>query len=111
MRIASRVLTLRAEDGGLKIPISIFAPEKKKDGAWSCRYEIGWPDEKSDKAVFGYDAMQSLVLALQIIGAEIYSSSYHKSGDLLWEAPGRGYGFPVAPTLRDLLVGDDAKYL
>lgn len=46
-----------------------------------------------------------------MIGAEIYSSDYHKSGDLFWETPGKGYGFPVAPSLRDLLQGDDATYL
>jgi hypothetical protein len=48
---------------------------------------------------------------VQIIGAEIYSSNYHKSGNIFWDKPGNGYGFPVAPSIRDLLQGDDAKYL
>ena len=48
---------------------------------------------------------------MQMIGAEIYTSKYHKAGELCWETPGKGYGFPVVPTLRDLLQGDDAKYL
>ena len=39
------------------------------------------------------------------------ASSYHDSGKLFVEKPGDGYGFPVAPTLRDLLQGDDLKYL
>ncbi len=111
MIIAMRVLKLKTENGNLDIPIRVFAPEKASSGAWSCRYEIDWPDKKSDKAIGGYDAMQATVLALQIIGAEIYSSNYHKSGYLFWEAPGKGYGFPVVPTLRDLLEGDDLKYL
>lgn len=55
--------------------------------------------------------MQALICALQIIGAEIYSSNYHKAGQLQWGTPGKGYGFPVVPTCRDLLQGDDAKYL
>jgi hypothetical protein len=46
-----------------------------------------------------------------MIGAEIYSSSYHEQGKLFWDAPGRGYGFPVVSTYRNLLQGDDAKYL
>jgi hypothetical protein len=40
----------------------------------------------------------------------LYSSSYHRSGKLMFGAPGSGYGFPVATTMRDLLQGDDAKY-
>ena len=43
-------------------------------------------------------------------GADLYSSSYHKSGKLILDAPGNGYGFPVVTTMRDLLEGDDAKY-
>jgi hypothetical protein len=58
-----------------------------------------------------FDSAQALFLALQTIGAEIYTSSYHKAGKLFFDAPGKGYGFPVVPTLRDLLQGDDAKYL
>lgn len=111
MIIASRVLMLRNGNEEVKIPIQIFAPEKSPQGSWSCRYEIGWPDKKSILDVGGFDSMQAIVLALQMIGAEIYSSSYHKSGKLFLDKPGNGYGFPVVPTYRDLLQGDDAKYL
>lgn len=111
MEIASCVLTLRDGSGETKIPIRIFAPEKTTHGSWSCRYEIDWPDKKHALDVGGLDSAQALVLALQIIGAEIYSSSYHKAGNLYWDKPGNGYGFPVVPTLRDLLQGDDTKYI
>lgn len=111
MMVASRTLTLRKRDEEIRIPIEIFAPLRSENGSWFCRYEIGWPDKKSDGLVGGYDSAQALVLALLTIGAEIYSSSYHKSGNLFWDKPGNGYGFPVAPTLRDLLQGEDAKYL
>jgi hypothetical protein len=63
------------------------------------------------KEIFGFDSIQAIFLALQTIGAEIYTSSYHKSGQLFLDKPGNGYGFPVMPTIRDLLEGDDAKYL
>lgn len=46
-----------------------------------------------------------------MIGGEIYASEYHKSGALFLDEPGRGYGFPVASSLRDVLIGDDAKFL
>src|SRR5690242_16734707 len=84
---------------------------KTAAGDWGCRYLIDWPVRPSDKTIFGFDSVQALHGALQIVGAEIYSSDYHEAGNLFWEAPGKGYGFPVAPTLRDFLIGDDAKYL
>jgi hypothetical protein len=28
----------------------------------------------------------------------------------MFDAPGRGYGFPVPSSLRDMLVGDDRIY-
>ena len=110
MLIASRALTLRDGKSVLTIPIRIFSPERGTNGSWLCRYEIDWPDKKSDMAIGGFDSAQALILALQLIGAEIYSSSYHQSGKLSFDAPGKGYGFPVAPPLRELLVGDDAKF-
>ena len=55
------------------------------------------------------NSVQALDIALRMIGAEIYTSDYHKFGNLFVEAPGRGYGFPVPATIRDLLIGDDKK--
>jgi hypothetical protein len=40
----------------------------------------------------------------------LYASDYHENGQLMWTDEGLGYGFPVASTLRDLLVGDDARF-
>lgn len=111
MLIASRVLRLVSGNDKIRIPIRIFAPEKSKDGSWFCRYEVDWPGEEHKVEIGGFDSIQAIVLAFQAIGAEIYSSNYHKAGNLFWEAPGKGYGFPVVPTLRDLLQGDDVKYL
>jgi Domain of unknown function (DUF6968) len=111
MLIASRVLTLQDRSDKIRIPIRIFAPEESQNGSWLCRYEIDWPGEEHKMEIGGFDSAQALVLALQTIGAEIYSSNYHRSGKLYLDKPGAGYGFPVVPTLRDLLQGDDAKYL
>jgi hypothetical protein len=111
MLIARRVLTLRSRAGKIGIPIRLFAPRPVENGNWVCHYEVGWPEQPTSKDVGGADSMQALIHALQIIGAEIYTSNYHKSGRLEFESFGKGYGFPVMSGLRDLLVGDDAKYL
>jgi hypothetical protein len=111
MLVASRILTFRNGKQDLQIPVRIFAPKKERDGAWFCRYEIDWPDKKQTMDIGGFDAIQSLVLALQAIGADIYSSNYHKAGQLFFDKPGDGYGFPVVSSLRNLLRGSDAKYL
>jgi hypothetical protein len=108
--IATRLLRLNHKGAYVKIPVRVFAPEKQGP-AWSCRYEIEWPHGKRTSAVVGADSMQALLFAMQIIGAEIYSSDYHKSGHLMWDAPGSGYGFPLTQNLRDLLTGDDARFL
>ena len=111
MLIAQRDLTLRDGSSIKKIVVRVFAPTEERPGVCGCRYEIGWPEGMCTATVRGVDMVQALVLALQVIAAEIYGSDYHKSGDLFWDAPGHGYGFPVAPTLRGLLVGDDKTYL
>src|SRR3972149_4553252 len=108
MMIASRVLKLQGTDRVVEIPIRVFAPEGAKSGAWSCRYEIDWPDGKWTMSAWGADSIQAIMVAFQMIGSEIYTSNYHKSGRLFLDAPGRGYGFPVPDSLRNLLEGDEA---
>lgn len=109
-RIATRVLKLRQDGGDVDMPVYIFAPEQQAS-SWACRFEIGWPDGCHAMAAHGVDAVQALDMALRMIGAVIYTSDHHKSGDLMWEAPGKGYGFPVTGNIRDLLEGDDKAYL
>jgi hypothetical protein len=108
MMIASRTLTLKSSDRDVAILIAIFVPKHEGD-AWSCNYEIDWPEGKETMTAWGFDSVQALVVALQMIGADVYASSYHKSGKLMLDAPGKGYGFPVVSSLRDMLEGDDAK--
>jgi hypothetical protein len=59
---------------------------------------------------FGADSVQAILLAFQMIGAEVYTSDHHKSGRLMFHEPGQGYRFPVAASIRDLLIGNDRKY-
>ncbi len=110
MTIITRFLKIRSSGKDTEVPIQIFLPEQKGN-SWFCRWEIGWPNRKRANLAGGFDAIQALVHALQTVGTEIYNSEEHASGNLTWEEPGRGYGFPVPGNIRDLLIGDDAKYL
>lgn len=91
------------------IPVQIFMPVQD-DIDWSCAFSIGWPSHISERDVFGIDAIQSLELALRMIGTELYASEYHKAGRLMWLKPGAGYGFPVPNIIRDTLIGEDREY-
>jgi hypothetical protein len=110
MIIATRVLKLKCPSGDIEVPIRIFAPEKQEVG-WICRVDIEWPDEKLTRIAVGEDGVQALELALKLIGAQLYTSDHHESGKLEWLEPGQGYGFPVPNGIRDMLVGDDKRFL
>lgn len=110
MLIGQRILKLQRKDRIIDIPVIVFLPEQASDGTWFCGYEIGWPEGKQTSRAGGVDALQAVLLAFQMIGADIYTSSYHKSGALFLDIPGQGYGFPVAVPLRDQLVGEDKLF-
>ncbi len=110
MQILERCLCYSTDQGELAIPIAVERPVQG-DQDWSCRYSIGWPDGTLHRSGYGVDAVQALLLTLQAIGTDIYTSSYHRSGRLKWLVPGDGYGFPVPKTISDLLVGSDAASL
>lgn len=106
MQIAARKLKVRMSDRDVDMEVRLFAPVKE-DTAWTCPYEIDWPTGAKSSSAAGLDAIQAIFLAFQKIGIELYVSSYHQNGELLFDFPGRGYGFPVPYNARDLLVGDD----
>jgi hypothetical protein len=110
MDIANRSLRMRNGSAEIEIPIRIFAPVQKEADAWSCQYQIGWPEGREAREIWGVDSMQAVVLAIEAIGSDIYTSTYHKAGVLFFDGPGKGYGFPVPGSLRDLLIGDDATF-
>jgi hypothetical protein len=111
MIAATRMLRLMSDDAEKHISVRIFVPELGNDKTWWCYYEIDWPEGTWKSRAGGVDSAQALFLAMQMIGSDIYTSSYHKSGKLFLDRPGEGYGFPVPSSLRDLLVGDDKKYM
>lgn len=91
------------------ISVGIFQP-KKRELDWSCSFSIDWPDGKITREIYGIDAIQSLDLALRMIGADLYASDYHKSDRLVWLERGDGYGFPVPKIMRDDLIGSDREF-
>jgi len=109
MIVAGRLLELQSAHGNVSVEIRIFMPQPDREH-WSCAYEIDWPEGTRKFAAHGLDSMQALILALNMIGSEIYTSDYHKSGKLSSGESWQGYGFPVPNNMRDLLIGDDKKY-
>ena len=109
MIIAERVLEWRGAQGTRSINVKIFLPQRTHQ-AWTCKYAIDWPDGEKEKVASGSDAVQALLVALQMIGSEIYTSNYQKTGGVTYQGLD-GCGFPVPPTLRHLLTPEDAKYL
>ncbi|WP_029004282.1 DUF6968 family protein [Azorhizobium doebereinerae] len=107
--IASRLLKLRTQDGDVDLPVRVHAP-RESEGAWACRTEIGWPEGTQAVDAYGHDAIQAFYLALQIVGIHLYTSDYHADGDIFFPGQGKGYGFPLPPSLRGMLIGDDATY-
>ena len=108
MLIAHRRLTISGPSDDMEVLVRLFQPEVD-GGTWICRYEIDWPSQKKSHFAAGIDSIQAIILALQMVGIEIYTSTYHKSGSLNWFEQSQGYGFPVTRNLRDLLIGDDVN--
>lgn len=109
MIIASRILQLTTSAGTSVVRIDIFQPEQSDDD-WICRYVVRWPDQPWESFGGGRDAVQALLSAMQKIGMELYASEANKTGKLTWD-DWKGFGFPVPQNMRDLLAGDDAKFL
>jgi len=107
MLVMMHELFLKSQPTDLRIEVRLYQPVQRDKG-WGCRYEIDWPEGSRVFTAYGLDALQALVIALQMIGSELYTSSYHADGLLRAYDREDGYGFPVAPNLRDMLIGVDA---
>ncbi|WP_024277339.1 hypothetical protein [Xanthobacter sp. 126] len=110
MLILTHKLHLKRLEGEVPIEIRIYKPEPK-DGCWACAFEIDWPEGTKAMSGAGFDALQALVISLQMIGIQIYTSSYHHDGALRAYDTEEGYGFPVSRNVRDVLIGADKIYL
>lgn len=106
--IASRILTMTVDGADVEVPVRIFAPIDRGDH-WRCEFEIGWPERMRRGKGYGIDSVQALLIAMQCIGVELYSSEAHEGGRLKWDRPRGGYGFPLHSGISDLYEGDDKR--
>ena len=111
MIIGTRNLKVRSQQGDVDVPVRIFAPVEDAERGWGCKFEIEWPNGADTMTARGIDAIQALEIAMKMIGAHLYTSKQHEAGELMFDKRGAGYGFPVPQNMRDLLIGDDAKFL
>ena len=108
MIIARRTLTLRQQGQDHPVEVTLAAP-RFETGCWLCAYEIHWPSGPRRFYGAGADSMQALVIAMQMVSAELYTSAPGKAGELFFDTPGTGFGFPAPPSMRDLLTEEDAR--
>lgn len=99
--IATRNFQLK---NGKLVTVSIGKPEVfPNESSFYCPYQItGMGSERVNRAG-GVDAVQALLLALKMIGAELVTSDECLSGNLSW-AGGTGpkdVGFPLPDSLKD----------
>lgn len=110
--ICRRRLSLAEAGDGASVDIVFFAtetaPERYGPG-FVCRFEVRWPDRVKTSFGLGIDEVDAIQMAFVIAGTRLHTSPEHAEGRLSWLEEGFGYGFPVPPTLRDMLRGHDKE--
>ncbi len=107
--IAARDLLL---DGDPKARVLIGIPKRRTDNdEWYCPYQTIGIGSGRVGISYGIDSIQALVLALSMVGAELYTSEEYKAGRLTWDcgAVKGDLGFPVPETIRDVLPGNRGR--
>ena len=106
--IAVRKFSLAENGRQTEVTVKLFQPEPYPDGHdFRCRFLVELPSKTVDLHAGGVDAIQALILALQMMGATINTSEEAKEGRLVWHTPGGGFGLPVPDNIKDILQGDD----
>jgi hypothetical protein len=103
--IAARELTL---DENQKVEVLIGKPEPCPDGVdWYCPHQTVGRGSGEVRYAIGVDTVQALILALSMVGAELYCSEEYSAGRLTWDcgAVKGDLGFPVPENIRDVLPG------
>ena len=72
-----------------------------------CPFQITGIGNGKVRYACGIDTVQALVLTLNIIAAELYTSDEARSGKLTWWGQ-RNLGIPVNHVIQDLVPEDDA---
>lgn len=106
--VAQRSLVALVDGATAAVHVKIYAPRPEGEN-WACIYEIGWPSATRRVQANGLDSVQALLLAMQMIGAELYARRPSGVSDLYWLEAGDGVGFPLPPSLRGQALGEDRQ--
>jgi len=89
---------------GKKVSVIIGKPEKFPDSDdYYCPYQIMCIGNENVRYAGGIDSVQALLLTLNMIGTDLYTSKEAKAGILSWKGGEQGdIGLPVSEVLRDL---------
>lgn len=90
---------------GARVSVAIGKPEKFPDADdYFCPYQVTGIGNGKVRYAGGVDAVQALLLALKMIGADLYTSKEAQAKQLSWSAGENGnLGFPVPDSLQDLV--------
>jgi hypothetical protein len=103
--IAERNLNIIGDEKR-KLIVKIGKPQTFPNSSdYYCPYQIIGLGKEKIRYAGGIDAVQSLILALKMIGADLYTSPESQSGKLRWEGDESGnLGFPNPDSMRDLVL-------
>ena len=103
--IAARELSL-ADGSPVTVELGLpYADGENPD--YVCPYRIRGMGSGRVRCSFGIDPIQALMLAMQVIGTDLYSSDEYRSGSLRWFKPHDDLGLPVLPSFEDVLPKED----
>jgi uncharacterized protein DUF6968 len=96
--MASVFIERQFELGEARVVLRLFVPEPS-DKDYGCEYSIVWPDREQRRRIFGIDAVQALLLAMQMAHVDLLLSPESKAGQLTWLEE-RDFGLPFSPGTR-----------
>lgn len=101
--IAERELEI--EDNRV-VQVVIGKPQRFPDGSdYYCPFQITGIRKGKIMHAGGVDSVQALLLAMQMISANLYTSDEGRAGTLTWLGK-RNLGLPVAAPIQDLVPKD-----
>jgi hypothetical protein len=80
-----------------KLRVRVYAPAPFERTTWACRTSLGAPFNR-DRPTYGEGPLQALVLGLNMVAANLYSSDLWREGRLGWRGRFGGYLGLAAPT-------------
>lgn len=107
--IAKRELTL---DGTKNVTVLIGKPQCfPEPTGWICAYRKIGIGVGRVKNAYGGDSVHALILALSMVGAELYCSGEYEAVRLTWDCGSikGNLGFPVPPNIHDVLPASERE--